>query len=47
MEREVIGPVHCVMQVREPSHTYHQKKGFAALFVEVAAECAAAPCKPL
>ncbi len=35
------------MHVKEPSYTYRKEKGFAPVFLAVAAECAAAPCTPL
>ncbi len=48
MGRKAVGPVCCVMHVKEPTYTYSEVKGFApVLFLAVAAECTAAPCKPL
>ncbi len=44
MGREAIGPVCCVMHVKEPSDTYRKE---ILLFLAVAAECAAAPRKSL
>ncbi len=45
MGRKAVGLVCCVMHVKEPSYTYRKEKGFAPVFLAVAAECVAAPCK--
>ena len=47
MGRKVIGPMCCATHVNEPSARIEQEKGFAHVFLTVAAECAVAPCKPL
>ncbi len=43
MGRKAVGPVCCVMHIREPSYNYRKEKGFAPKFLG----CATAPCKPL
>ncbi len=43
MGHKAVGPVCCVMHVKEPSETYRLEKGFALVFLAGAAECAAAP----
>ena len=45
MGREAVGPMCCVMLVKEPSALI--KKGFGPVFLAMAAECAVEPCKPL
>ncbi len=47
MGRKAVGPMCCVMLVKEPSDTYRKEKGSALVFLAVAAECSAAPCKSL
>ncbi len=44
---KAIGPVCCAMHIKEPSYTYHKEKGFAPVFLAVAAECTAAPCNTI
>ena len=48
MGRKAVGPVCCVMHIKETQCTYQKEKGFAPVFlVWLAAYCAIAPCKPL
>ncbi len=47
MECKAEGPVYCVMHVKEPSALIAKRRGFAQVFLAVAAaECTTAPCKP-
>ena len=47
MGRKAVGPMCCVTHVKDPSALIEKKKGFARVFLAVAAECAEAPCKVL
>ena len=48
MGRKAVGPVCCVMHVKEPRTLIVKEKGLAPVFlVWLAADCAASPCKPL
>ena len=47
MGRKVVGPVCCVNACKQNQCTYLKEKGFAPVFLAVAAVCAVAPCKPL
>ena len=40
-------PILWQIYVKEPSALIAQEKGFALVLLAMAAECAAAPCKPL
>ena len=45
MGRKAVGPMCLVMHVKEPSALIKKEKGFAPVFLAMAAECAVAPCQ--
>ena len=47
MVRKAVGPMCCVTHVKVLGALIEKEKGFAPVFLAVAAECAVAPCKPL
>ena len=47
MGHKAVGPMCCVTHVKEPSALITKEKGFTTVFLDVAAVCAVAPCKPL
>ena len=48
MGRKAVGPMCCVMHVKEPSALIEKRRGSPRpVFLDVAAVCALAPCKPL